>query len=295
MKKYLKLLRVEHYIKNALIFFPLVFSGELFAGRHFFDTLLGFVSFSLAASVIYIVNDLNDVEADRNNPVKCHRPIASGAITVKTAKIMVVCLIAAVAVTNYLAAGWNVLVWMTLVAYVLLNFGYSFGAKNLALVDVFILVSGYVLRVYYGAAINGLYVSSRLYLTVLFMALFLVLGKRRNEMQNHGNSGRQVLKRYPISFLDKAMYLSLCLTIVFYSLWCESLSHSMGMSAPLLSIVCVLLICFRYCIDIEGNSDGDPVDVVLSDKSLLVLIAIYGVFMFLLLYGKIFRGALSNL
>ncbi len=284
IKQYIKLLRVKHYVKNILIFFPLVFSGQLLNIEKFLHTIGGFCAFSFAASLIYILNDMRDVEADRCHPKKCKRPLASGAISLGHAKILALIMLVATVVLNYSFANGEWKIWGILLLYVGSNIIYSLGGKNVVLLDVSILVVGYVLRVYYGALIIHVSVSSWLYLTVLSMALFLGFGKRRNELSIHGQESRKVLKKYPPEFLDKVMYLCLGLTITFYSLWCEALSQFKGNNVILFSIPLMILICMRYSMDIEGSSDGDPVEVVIEDRALIVMCGLYGIMMLAILY-----------
>lgn len=284
IKNYVKLFRVKHYIKNILIFFPLAFGKKLFDPQSVVYTIAGFFAFSFLASIIYIINDMNDIEADRQHPKKRERPLASGAISFLQAKISIVILIVAIIFINYKICGtsWNA--WLILLVYWVSNYIYSAGGKHIALLDVAILVLGYVLRVYYGALIIDTSVSSWLYITVLSMAFFLGFGKRRNELKMQGVYSRKVLKEYPINFLDRIMYLCLGLTITFYSLWCESFSTLNNNQFMLFTIPLMMLICFRYCMDIEGESDGDPVEVVMSDISLIIMSLLYGMMVLVILY-----------
>lgn len=286
MKNCLKLLRVKHYIKNILIWFPLIFSGQLFDVSCLIISILGFIAFSLSASIIYIINDMHDIDNDRRHPTKCKRPLASGAITLMQAKLILVVLSVVVLFVNGIAAKGDVRAWFILYIYIISNIVYSLGAKNYPLLDVFLLVMGYILRIYYGALLIHTPISSWLYLTVLSMAFFLGLGKRRNELKTQGKTSRKVLKHYNWEFLDKSMYVCLGLTIVFYSLWCESISNASQNSLFLFSIPLVLLICMRYSMDIESESDGDPIEVVMSDRVLLVLGGVYAISMSIILYGS---------
>ena len=190
---YIKLLRVKHYVKNLLIFFPLVFSQKVFT-KGFLTAFKGFIVFNIAASVIYVINDLKDIEKDKSHPTKCNRPLASGAIKKTEAIFTILILSIFMLLGNYLICGWNKLTWLSILGYVALNLLYSLGLKNIALLDVFILMSGYVIRVFYGALIIGVDVSSWLYLTVMAMAFYLGLGKRRNEMLLQGSRSRKVLE-----------------------------------------------------------------------------------------------------
>ena len=285
IRNFVKLLRVKHYLKNLLVFFPIVFAGHLFDLYALFRTVGGFFAFSFTASIIYILNDINDVEADRRHPKKCKRPLASGAVSLKQAKILVAIMIVAAFFLNYIISNQDWKIWGILLLYLCSNIVYSFGGKNIALLDVSILALGYVLRVYYGALIIQVSVSSWLYLTVLSMAFFLGFGKRRNELKFQGKDSRKVLREYPMEFLDKIMYLCLGLTITFYSLWCEAISQLRGNQLILFSVPFMILICVRYSMDVEGNSDGDPIEVVISDKVLVAICLCYGLLMMGILYG----------
>lgn len=277
---YVKLLRVKHYIKNGLIFLPLLFGQKLFEPSSLIKTVIAFIAFCLASSIVYIINDIQDAPKDRLHPEKCHRPIASGAITSKKAIIVMIVLTVLVAMLQIVFIK-NWLAFLVLCLYVLLNLAYSAGLKNIPIIDIAILGFGFFLRVVYGSLITGIAISGWLYLTVLSMSFYLGLGKRRNEKRSSKADTRKVLQYYNQEFLDKNMYLCLTLTIVFYSLWCVIAPIH---EAALWTIPFVLLICMKYSLDVEGNSNGDPVEVLIGDKILLGLCALYMVTMLLMLY-----------
>ena len=280
MKKYLKLMRVKHYVKNGLVTLPIMFSGQLQNVDLLLKTLLGIIAFSLISSAIYIINDIKDAEKDRIHPTKCKRPIASGAISVKAAWILAALLILLSGVINFLACGLNVMAWLFVGLYFALNLAYSMGLKSVPVTDIAILASGFLFRVLYGSAITDIEVSKWLYLTVIAMSFYLGLGKRRNEiMKQSDGTTRKVLKFYNYNFLDKNMYMCLALTIVFYSLWSvDSLTVArLGVENLVWTVPLVILICMKYSLIVEGNSDGDPVEVIFNDKVLLGLILIFGV------------------
>ena len=282
MIKYLKLIRAKHWIKNCLIFLPLIFSREI-NQTNIILTILGFISFSLASSIIYIINDIRDKEKDKNHPTKKNRPIAAGTISIPSAlTIAGLFLIITIAILIYLST-YNHFISIYIISYILLNIMYSFGLKNIPLLDVFILALGFLIRVLYGGALINVEVSTWLFLTVLSISFYLGLGKRRNELmaqETIGNNTRSVLKYYNKEFLDKNMYMCLSMTIIFYSLWCQDLNSKYIMW----TIPVVLLICMKYSLNIESNSSGDPVEVLLKDKVLILLIGIYAIAIFLTLY-----------
>ncbi len=286
MKNYLKLMRVHHYLKNVLIFLPLVFSQNLFNFDLLSKTIFGFCSFSILSSIVYVINDIQDVEKDRKHSTKCKRPIASGAVSIREAYILAVVIATAGIVLNYLACGFNLKAWLFVIMYVGFNFAYSMGLKNRPIIDITILVSGFLFRVLYGSAITSIDVSNWLYLTVIAMSFYLGLGKRRNELDTEGSKSRKVLKYYNREFLDKNMYMCLGLTIVFYSLWCVDPTtiarypnKNLVWTVPL-----VMIICMKYSLNVEGDSDGDPVSVLLKDKVLIGLTLLYIIIVLLIIY-----------
>lgn len=285
MKKYLKLMRVHHYLKNLLVFAPLMCSGQFFNGKKLTAALLGFLAFCLISSVVYIINDIRDREKDRLHPTKRNRPIASGAVSVKAAWVLAACLLALALICNF--AVFHPAATALLILYLALNLAYSFGLKNVPIIDISILVSGFLIRVAYGSMVAGIEVSSWLYLTVIALSFYFALGKRRNELrQSGGDATRKVLRAYPMGFLDKNMYLCLALANVFYALWSTdaktvALYHT---DALIFTVPIVLLITMKYNLNIEGDSDGDPVEVLLHDKILIGMCAAYFAVMFSILY-----------
>lgn len=163
------LIRIKSWLKNILIFIPVVFSGKLFDGNNALITLSAFVSFSFVSSSVYIMNDLRDSENDRKHPQKCTRPIAAGKICAKKALILAICLgVLGFFAVFFIGKMTGFLLWPTLElsGYFCINLGYSMGLKNFPLIDVFLLAIGFMLRVFYGASILGLDTSNWIYLTI---------------------------------------------------------------------------------------------------------------------------------
>ncbi len=284
MKHYIKLMRPHHYIKNFLVFAALACSGQFFDPQKLLSGCAGFAAFCLVSSVVYIINDIRDVEKDKRHPTKCRRPLPAGLVSLGGARILAVVLVVIAAVCNGLV--FRGLSTALLAAYLVLNLGYSFGLKNVPIVDVTILVSGFLLRMFYGAIVTGIEVSSWLYMTVIAISFYFALGKRRNELkQLKTGDTRKVLESYPVSFLDRSMNMCLTLAIVFYALWSTDekivAEHGQYLS---FTVPIVLLIVMKYSLNIEGESDGDPVEVLLHDKVLLALCLVYFAAMFMILY-----------
>ena len=187
IKAYGKLMRIRHYIKNLLVFAALGCSGLLFHMDKFMATLSGFAAFCAVSSVVYIINDIQDRERDRLHPTKRNRPVASGKISVKNAGILAAVMIIAAAFFNSLV--FHVTSTLLLVLYLVLNLAYSVGLKDVPLVDIAILTSGFLIRVMYGALAAKVAISNWLYLTVGALAFFFSLGKRRNELKRISAGG----------------------------------------------------------------------------------------------------------
>lgn len=291
IKHYIKLIRVKHYIKNILIFLPALFADQLFNKENLFKLIIAFIVFSCTASCVYVFNDIQDIEKDRKHEVKKNRPLASGAISIKNAQITIICLVCIITISS-LYLWFSSSLWAIILPafYLITNVYYSKGLKNVPLIDVAILTLGFFLRVVYGAAICKVSLSEWLYLTVITFSLCLGLSKRRNELiKSEGNQTRKVLQYYNYNFLDKNFYMCMGLGMVFYSLWTidPSTIERFGNNYFSWTIPLVLFILLKYNLDIEGNSHGDPVEVLLSDKKLLLLCAIYIIVVIVLIYGVI--------
>jgi len=286
VKRYLKLMRIHHYIKNLLILLPLIFSGKLFNIELIKINLLGFMSFSFIASFIYVINDIFDVSQDRLHPIKCKRPIASGDIEKKSAIIFAIFLLIISAVCNFLIyIESNYLIWILWSIYILINFAYSLGLKKIPVIDIIILAAGFLIRVLYGGAISGIEVSFWLYFTVLAISVYMSLGKRRNELKNQGQCVRSVLQFYNYKVINAFMYIFFILATCFYTLWCIAVVMVNEVSILLyFTIILVFLIIARYSKDIEGKVDGDPVNVLLKDKWLIIGGTTYILSVFFILY-----------
>ena len=284
--KYIKLARPHHWIKNVLVLLPLLCSGQFLEWERLRHALWGFLAFSLLASAIYCINDIRDRDKDRNSTTKCHRPIASGAVTVPKALVFCGGLLLGALGCGYLAAGLEPGCWLAFGAYFVLNLGYSLGLKNMPLIDIAILVSGFLLRILYGGAVTDIVLSKWLCLTVMAASFYLGLGKRRGEIRGQKGDTRAVLRYYSESFLDKNMYMCLALAVIFYALWTvDALTVArVGSENLVWTVPLVILICMKYSLAVEGESDGDPVEVLLHDRLLLGLALLLAVIVIAVIY-----------
>lgn len=287
IKYYLKEMRIHHYIKNFLIFVPLCCSGQLFVYKKLINALIAFLCFCFISSTIYIINDIKDIEKDKNHPIKCKRPLAAGNIKIKNAIILAILLFTLAIVISFVYLGNISLIFLLL--YFFVNMAYSFGLKNIALLDIIILVVGFLIRVIYGSFVTNITISSWLYLVVISASFYLGFGKRRNELKNQNqnkNITREVIEKYPLSFLEKNMNICMTLILVFYSLWTvDSNTIALYNGKNLIwTVPLVMLIFMKYSLIIEGDSEGNPVEVLVSDKILIGLCFLYVIVMFILLY-----------
>lgn len=278
MREYIRLLRIKHYIKNLLVLVPLFFSQQMIEVEKFKAVGLAMLAFCFTSSAIYVINDIQDIERDRKHPTKKNRPLAKGTISVKAAYVSV-CVCAALTVFLQMMAGIEGLVY--LVIYFVANVLYSIGLKNIPIVDIAVLSSGYLIRILYGASVADIEISSWLYLSIIAVALFMSLGKRRNERKKltEGDT-RVVLQYYSYDYLDKMLYMFLALTGVFYSLWAMEKNNEIIMW----TIPVVFLLMMKYSFTLEGDSEGDPIEVILKDKYFLMLGIVYVGMMFVALY-----------
>lgn len=279
----IRLMRPVHYLKNVLIFLPLVFGHALGNVTALSRTLVGFVAFSLVASAVYIINDLRDVDLDRQHPTKRNRPLASGAVSRRVAVAMAVTLASTAVVLTFLA-GSSILGFVLLAGYFGINLAYSFKLKQIPVLDVSILAVGFIIRVYYGGVIADIRVSDWLYLTMFAFSFFVSFGKRRNEILQTETRTRPVNARYTPAFLDKSMYLSAAVAIVFYALWTIDASHVS--KHMILTVPLVIVIFLLYILRVEQpDQGGDPLEVILGSKPVLATVAAYAATVGYLLYG----------
>lgn len=288
MKEYLKLIRMNHWIKNILVFLPLFFSGHIFKTPLLIMSVLAFFVFSFTSSIVYIINDLCDLEKDRWHAIKKNRPLASGRVNKKQAHfIMFMLLVLVSAGITYLYLKTKVLsVIIIPITYIFINILYSRFLKNIAIIDILLLVSGFVLRVLFGGVVVDIALSKYLYLMIIFGSYYLSFGKRRSEIKKNETKSRNVLAKYNESFLEKNMYVAYALSVVAYTLWCVDpvVTSNLGHDYMFLTIPILMTILQLYSLNIEKDSYGDPVDIILSDKVLLIIGLLYIIIMAILIY-----------
>ena len=290
IKEYIKLMRIKHYLKNFLIFIPIIVSGQLSSINKIPEIITGFISFCLLSSAVCCFNDIKDVEKDREHPIKKNRPIAARKISIKNAYcfMMSLTILAILLNLTFIKIQYNkifILIALELL-YLVINIAYSYGFKKIPILDVTILMFGFIIRLMYGAQITNIEISNWLYLTIMTGAFYMGFGKRRNEIKKQGDKSREVLKKYNKEFLDKFMYVCLILIVVFYCLWCIDINtiSRIGNGYIIWTVPLVLIILMKYSLDIEMDSFGDPVDVITNDKILISLSIFYAISFVVILY-----------
>jgi 4-hydroxybenzoate polyprenyltransferase len=282
----LKTMRPKQWTKNVVVFAPLVFDEKLFAPHLFGRTLLAFVLFCLISSTVYIINDLVDIEKDRQHPRKRLRPLPAGTLSPGVAGAAAGALIL---VSFPLALWLNRGFALILLGYLLLNIAYSFYLKHLVIIDVLVIAAGFLLRVAGGVAVVGVErFSPWLYLVVTLGALFLGFGKRRHELlllDDDADTHRAILAEYTVPFLDQLIGLVTSTMVIAYSLYTFSAPNLPDNHAMMLTIPFVLYGLFRYLYLIHVKKEGGaPEELLLSDKPLLATGVLWVLAVVLVLY-----------
>lgn len=286
LKPLIKTLRPRQWVKNGLLFIPLVFDRQLTNWPAFARVVAGFILFCLLSSLVYIINDLVDMEADRNHPQKRLRPIASGALKVSTARIAAVALVFIVFIPAIWLSPHFALAGLT---YLILNLVYSAWLKHSPILDVMTLASFYVLRVVAGVVLIQVNrFSPWLYVFATFLALFLGIGKRRAELNllaEAANTHRKSLESYTIPLLDQLILIVCGSSIITYSLYTFSAPNLPTNHMMMLTIPFVIYGIFRYLYLIQvEHSGGAPEEVLFSDRPLQVCIILWGLSILAIFY-----------
>ena len=275
MIHYITLIRPQQWAKNVLIFLPAFFGGAIFIDNNLYKLLLGFVAFSLVASSIYILNDYKDIEADKIHPKKKTRPLASGKVQPGIALGLMVLLIAS---GLFLAFTVNIKFFYLLAFYLVVNIGYCFGLKNIALLDIFIVASGFLIRAVSGGLIISLHISQWLVIMVFFGALFLALAKRRDDILMYINSGkvmRKSVRSYNLDFINSCLTMFSGVIIVAYLMYTISPEITSRMNSHHIYYTTIFVIAgiMRYLqiTLVEANS-GSPTKILYSDKFIILTI-----------------------
>lgn len=300
---YIRLLRPKDWAKNLFLLIPLFFSGGLFHTELYPRLLMGILAFCCMASSIYIINDYRDIEDDKKHPEKSKRPLASGAVS-KTAAIV----IALFLIVAGFAIAWFIRekFLFVLAIYFVLNLGYSFGLKAIPILDVMIVAAGFVLRVKGGAVIGMIPLSEWLNIMVFLLALFMAIGKRRDDVLLKLSSGtdmRKSIKGYNLEFLNVAISLICAVIVVAYFMYTMSPEvqqriaslgrHTEEASSPgsvyRLYYTCLFVLAgiLRYLqIIFVQSSSGSPTKILYRDRFIQATIVLWIASFYLIIYSK---------
>ncbi|MGB7794997.1 MAG: decaprenyl-phosphate phosphoribosyltransferase [Pseudonocardiaceae bacterium] len=264
-------MRPRQWVKNVLVLAAPFAGGTIFHPPVLLEVGIAFVAFSLAASGVYLINDVQDVEADRAHPIKRHRPIAAGVVPPRLALVVAVVLFIAAIGMSFLASTGLVLVTAV---YIAAQLSYCWWLKHQPVLDISIVASGFLLRAIAGGAAAGIALSQWFLLTTAFGSLFMVAGKRYAEIRLAERTGakiRKSLDRYTASYLRFVWTLSATVVIMTYGLWAFELNRATHSHWPVISLVPFVVAVLRYAVDVDGGNGGEPEEIALGDRVLQVL------------------------
>lgn len=284
----LRLIRVKQWVKNLFLFLPIFFAGQLFTNvSGLLQVCLGFLSFSFIASAIYVINDYQDIEDDRQHPVKKHRPLAAGEISTKAALLTsVVLFVAGFSIAWFL--DW--LFMAILATYFIFNLSYSMGLKDFPLVDIFIIALGFLFRTLAGGVVASIPVSQWLMIMVFLLALFLALAKRRDDIVLSNSSGKNIrksVKNYNLEFLGACLTMVAGIIIVAYIMYTISEEVSTRLGTAYLSMTSIFVIAglMRYLqITMVHNDSGSPTKILYKDGFIRGTIIAWIISFYILIY-----------
>jgi decaprenyl-phosphate phosphoribosyltransferase len=265
----IKLMRPKQWVKNGFVFAPLLFAGELLNANAVAQTVIAALFFCIASSATYIVNDLHDIELDRQHPKKSKsRPLASGIVTPMAALVLLTALYLILLLGFYFMPK----VLLVIAAYLVLNLAYTFFLKHQPVIDIFTIAIGFVLRVIAGSMALGVDASAWMCVTTLCLALYLAAIKRRQELAKNGSDGRTVLKSYTVKLVDRYAEMSATGALLFYSMFVMSTRPGLVITIPL-----VLYGLFRYWYVVESLDGGEsPTDALFADWQMLAVVVLWG-------------------
>lgn len=274
MGEIIKLFRIHQYVKNLFIFLPLLFSFSFSDTQDNINVFIAFLLFSLLASSIYIFNDLLDINEDRAHPTKKNRPLASGSVAKGTAiSLMLILSITSLGISLL----FNTELFAVLLVYFVLNIAYTLKLKHIAILDIFIIASGFVLRLFAGSSVTEIPLSMWIILMTFLLALFLALAKRRDDvlLSLEGQETRKNIDGYNLEFVNASMVLMAGVVIVSYLMYTISpqVEGRLGTEYLYLTSFFVILGIFRYMqITFVEEDSGSPTKVVIRDKFLKLTI-----------------------
>lgn len=291
MKHYIRIIRPYQWIKNIFVFIPMFFGGSLTDIHDITASLLTFLAFSCAASSVYCYNDIVDVDADRRHDVKRHRPVASGAVSILRAYIlMALMLVLAMAFLMCIDSASQIHTASVILGYYVLNLLYCLRLKQHAIVDVCVIAAGFVLRILAGGFATEIVISQWLILMTFLLTLFLAFAKRRDDvirMNKTGEAPRKNTIRYNLTFINQAVTITASVTLVCYIMYTVSpeVTARFNSNYIYLTSIFVILGLLRYIqIAVVDEKSGDPTKVVLHDRFTQLIIVCWGLTFLFIIY-----------
>lgn len=291
MKSIIKLIRPKQWIKNTFVLMPMFFGGTLFKGNNLLEGVIVFFAYSFIASSVYCFNDIIDVEADRRHPVKCNRPVATGAISMPMAYgLMFLMFVLSMATLLLLPSETYLKVTAILLAYYVLNMAYCAKLKDYAIIDVCIIAFGFVLRLLAGGFATGIVLSKWIVLMTFLLTLFLSFAKRRDDvlrMNETGEAPRKNTIRYNLTFINEAITITAGVTLVCYIMYTVSpeVVQNFHTDYLYLTSIFVLVGLLRYIqIAVVDKKSGDPTKVILRDTFTQLVVLAWGLAFLVIIY-----------
>jgi 4-hydroxybenzoate polyprenyltransferase len=269
MPQYIILLRPKHWIKNLFLFAAPFFGGKILSGEMLFMAFPAFISFSFCASAAYIFNDIKDLKEDRLHPEKKNRPLASGRVSIGSASMFALALVIPSFLLSYRISP---LFSLYILLYLLIHVGYSLYLKHIAVIDIFCIASGFIIRVLAGGAVFNVEVSQWLLLSMFMISLVLASGKRLGEIRllnEEADKHRKSLTQYSTDTLSEILLISAASSLIAYALYTVEQFRSLVYTVPV-----VIFGLFRYLM-LTKKGIGDPTDAITKDKFLAASIIIW--------------------
>ena len=290
MKNLIRLIRPKQWIKNLIVLLPVFFGGALLHPSAIYAGLITALSFSFAASSIYCLNDIIDIEDDKHHPIKCNRPLASGAISIPQGYTLMVLMLILSMASTFLLYDHQLETAGVIAFYWLLNIGYCLKLKQYAIIDVCIVAFGFVLRVLAGGISTSIHLSKWIVLMTFLLMLFLSFAKRRDDvvrMNETGHAPRQNTIRYNLTFINQAITITSSVTLVCYIMYTVSPETIQNFHTDYLYLtsVFVLVGLLRYIqIAVVDKKSGDPTKVILRDRFTQLVVLAFGLAFLFIIY-----------
>lgn len=290
MKNIIRLIRPHQWVKNLVVLLPVFFGGALLHIESVYAGLVTALCFSFAASSIYCLNDIVDVEDDRQHPVKCHRPMASGAISIPQGYTLMFLMFVLSMLSTFLLRQSQLETASVILFYWLLNIAYCLKLKQYAIIDVCVVSFGFVLRILAGGYATSIHLSKWIVLMTFLLMLFLSFAKRRDDvvrMNETGHAPRQNTIRYNLTFINQAITITSSVTLVCYIMYTVSPETIQNFHTDYLYLtsVFVLVGLLRYIqIAVVDKRSGDPTKVMLHDRFMQFVVLAFGLAFLFIIY-----------